>query len=206
MPSPLAERLRLSRPPAGLALAGGALAVLAILAIAFVVVARPFKQADTAGLKKRPGRAQAITGPPATPFELRYPAGWRKISKGEIQKEGGDATVAGIRRADGRGVVTVSVRGPLASPLDEMRESFANELAERFPDFELVTSTEVQVDAGTGMYTSWLRREEDRVQGNLTVPVGTRTYALDASLPTGATDVAREIGAILGSFTVRQPG
>jgi hypothetical protein len=205
MPSPLAERLRLSRPPAGLALAGGALAVLAILAIAFVVVARPFKQQDTAGLKKRPGRAQAITGPAETPFELRYPAGWRKVPKREIQKEGGEGTVVAIRRADGRGVVTVSVRGRLDSPLNEIRESFANELAERMPDFELVTSTEVRVDAGIGMYTSWLRREEGRVQGNLTVPVGTQTYALDASLPTGATDVAREVGAIFGSFAVKQP-
>ncbi len=38
------------------------------------------------------------------------------------------------------------------------------------------------------------------------VPVGSRSYTLDAALPAGATDVAREVGAIFGSFDVKPAG
>ena len=195
-------------PPAGLMLAGGALSVVALLALALVFadVVRLGKSNPTA---RKGGAAQKIAGPPATPFELRYPAGWRKVPKRELQTSEGETPVAAIRRADGRGFVTLTVRGPLAKPLDDMREDFNRVLAERFPDFELVTSSTIEVDAGPAMYTSYVLREKGQVQGNLTVPVGETSYTLDAIIPTGATDVAREVGAIFGSFQVlaqQQPG
>ena len=182
------------------------LAVVAVVALALAftgVVRYGSSKSNVAGQKKRPGRTQTISGPTATPFELRYPPGWRKISKGDLQRTVDDAPAAAIRRADGRGIVTLTVRGPLAGPIDELREDFAKALASRFDDFELVTSTELQVAAGRGMYTSWILRDEGRVHGNLTVPVGDRSYTLDAALPSGASDVAREVGAIFGSFAVK---
>lgn len=181
------------------------LTVVAIvaLAVAFGDVVR-YGKSNVAGQKKRPGRTQTISGPPATPFELRYPAGWRKVSKGDLQRTVEETPAAAVRRADGRGVVTLTVRGPLNGSLDQLREDFAKALARRFDDFELVTSRQIQVEgAGVAMYTSWILRDQGRVHGNLTVPVGDRSYTLDAALPAGATDVAREVGAIFGSFGVR---
>lgn len=206
MPSPPADPSP-KRPPASLALAGGMLAVVALVAVAlaFSGVARLGKS-NVAGQKKRPGRTQTISGPPSTPFELRYPAGWRKISKGDLQRTVEDTPTAAIRRADGRGLVTLTIRGGLATPLDQMREDFTRALASRFDDFELVTSRELEVKAGIAMYTSWILRDQNRIQGNLTVPVGDRSYTLDAALPAGATDVAREVGAIFGSFDVKPAG
>lgn len=163
-------------------------------------MARPPSKSNVAG-GKRPARGRTIAGPPQTPFQLSYPAGWRKVPKAHLQKVE-TTPAAAIRRVDGRGLVTVTVRGPITISLDELRTGFADALSERFTDFELVTSTEMQVDAGLGIYTSWILRDEGRVQGNLTVPVGANSYTLDAALPTGATDVAREVGAIFGSFDV----
>lgn len=146
-----------------------------------------------------------IAGPPETPFRLSYPSGWRKVPATQLQKTG-RTPAAAIRRTDGRGLVTVTVRGPITTPLDQLRTELSAALAERFEDFELVTSAQMRVEAGVGIYTSWVLREAGRVQGNLTVPVGARSYTLDAALPAGATDVAREVGTIFGAFDVRAPG
>jgi hypothetical protein len=54
------------------------------------------------------------------------------------------------------------------------------------------------------MYTSWVLREDGRVQGHLTVQVGQHSYLLDAALVAGATEVAREVGAIFGSFDLKR--
>lgn len=148
-------------------------------------------------------RILTISGPAETPFELRYPSGWRKIPQAQLEKVE-NTPAAAIRRADGRGLITVTVRGPIVASLEELRRDFTQALASRFDDFELVTSAEMQVDAGVGMYTSWILRDSGRVQGNLTIPAGTRSYTLDAALGAGATDVAREVGAIFGSFQVTQ--
>ena len=154
----------------------------------------------------RPGRVQTISGPAETPFRLRYPGGWRKVPKSELQKQA-EPPAAAVRRADGRGLVTLTIRGPLAYPLPKMREDFLGVLAEKYAghDLEIVSSLDIETAAGVGMYTSWVLRDEGRVYGHLTVPRGELSYTLDGTLAVGASDVAREVGSIIGSFEVTQP-
>ena len=156
---------------------------------------------------KRRGRGSKIDGPPETPFVLQYPGGWRRVPKRELQQLDVETTpAAAIRRSDGRGQVTLTVSGPLEKPVEGMREDFVAALEEKYGDtFDLVTSSIIEVPAGRAMYTSWVLREDGRVQGHLTVQVGQHSYLLDAALLAGASDVARDVGAILGSFAVGAP-
>lgn len=161
------------------------------------------RRAGGTSTTRRLGRGSKIQGPPETPFTLHYPGGWRKVAKGELQKLE-NTPAAAIRRSDERGIVTLAIRGRLEQSLEELGPDLVKSLSERFDDFELVTSRTMEVDAGPALYTSWVLRDEGRVQGNLTVPAGDRTYTLDAAMPIGATDVARDVGAIFASFALER--
>jgi hypothetical protein len=97
----------------------------------------------------------------------------------------------------------LTVRGQLERDLDELGGKLVARLRTEMPDFDLVTSKIIEVPAGRALYTSWVRQEDGRVQANLTVPVADMTYTLDATLPTGATEVARDVGAIMASFDAK---
>jgi hypothetical protein len=160
----------------------------------------------TGSQRPRKGRAQTITGPPETPFRLHYPGGWRKVPKGELQKQP-EPPAAAVRQPDAYGLVTLTIRGPLAYPLPKMREDFLGVLEEKYAenDLEIVSSQDIETAAGVGMYTSWVLRDVGRVYGHLTVQVGQHSYTLDGTLPVGGSEVAREVGSIIGSFEVVQP-
>lgn len=160
----------------------------------------------TSSQKPRKERGQTIVGPPETPFRLHYPGGWRKVPKGELKKQP-EPPAAAVRRSDAGGLVALTIRGPLAYPLQKMREDFLGALAEKYADRELdiVSSQDIQTSAGVGMYTSWVLRDSGRVHGHLTVEVGGHSYTLDGTLPVGGAEVAREVGAIIGSFEVERP-
>ncbi len=146
-------------------------------------------------------RSHKVDGPAETPYVVRYPPGWRKVQQRSLQKVDPPPALA-IRRADHRGLVTLTVRGPVDGSLEELQGEFVTALSQRFADFELVTSRLLDVAGRQGLYTSWVVREASRVHGSLLVPADEHSYALDAVIHLGATDVAREVGDILGSFTV----
>lgn len=146
-------------------------------------------------------RSHKAEGPAETPYVFRYPPGWRKVQDRSLQKVDPPPAFA-VRRTDHRGLVTLTVRGPLDGGLEELQGDFVEALSRRFADFELVTSRLLDVAGRQGLYTSWVVRDAERVHGSLLVPAGEHSYALDAVVHLGATDVAREVGAILGSFTL----
>lgn len=148
---------------------------------------------------KRRGRGSTVTGPSRAPFRLDYPGGWRRIARAELHRMK-TPPIAGLRRSDAQGVLFLTIRGPLLRTLDELGPKLVAKLGERLTDFELVTSKVIDVAAGPALYTSWVRPADGRVQANLTVPVGDLTYSIDATLPTGASEVARDVGAIMASF------
>lgn len=147
-------------------------------------------------------RSHRVEGPAETPYVVRYPPGWRKVQQRSLQKVDPPPALA-IRRADHRGLVTLTVRGPLDGGLEELRGDFVAALSRRFANFELVTSRLLDVAGREGLYTSWVIRDAGRVHGSLLVPADEHSYALDAVVHLGATDAAREVGGILGSFAIR---
>ena len=146
-------------------------------------------------------RSHKVEGPPETPWVVRYPPGWRKVQQRSLQKVDPPPALA-VRRSDHRGLVTLTVRGALSGPLEDLQPDLVAALSRRFADFELVSSRLLDVDERQGLYTSWVVRDAGRVHGSLLVPAGEHSYALDAVVHVGAADVAREVGAILGSFSV----
>jgi hypothetical protein len=146
--------------------------------------------------------AGALVGSDDAPFVLRHPEGWEPAN--DQLPAGDENLVAALRRTDGRGFITVAVRGQLlGSTLDEVQDTLLMGLEEAFDDFELVRCQPIRIPAGTAIYTSYVLVNSGRVQSNLTVAVGINTYQLDAALPATAEDVAEEVAAMYASFDVR---
>lgn len=190
--------------PAGLAPAGGVAAVALLVALVLLAVNQLKPNDHTASRHggTPQAAAKAITGPDEAPFELRYPRGWRQASPPTAQDDPTPPQVV-LQSPDGRGVVTLNVRGPLKAPLDDLSLQLTASLAERFADFRLVSSKPLDIPAGRALYTSWVLEESQQVQGSLVVEVGDRSYMLDAAIVAGSTQAAREVGAIFNSFDVK---
>jgi len=150
----------------------------------------------------RDGRV--LLGPREAPFAMRYPETWSLLRAQQLG-EGDPPPLAGLRRDDRSGVLTVSVRGPVRGGIASLRRRLPGELRDRFPDFRLVTSRIIEVAGGRALYTSWVRTRSGRVQSNLVVPQGNRaSYSVDAVLRGDAEVAAREVGAMLRTFDIVQ--
>jgi hypothetical protein len=199
LPSP--DRRRSALP-----LVLGAVAVIAaVVAVALLLSGGDDDKAKTRTPQTRPGAdagGAALVGPKDAPFALKYPATWTEIDVSGLT-DADPPPIAAIRRKDRKGLITVTVRGPVRGSLAEVRKRLPGELNKRFADFKLVDSREQRVQAGPAVYTSWVRTKSGNVQSNLFVPAGNISFSVDVLLPADARDAAAEAGIILRSFDVR---
>jgi hypothetical protein len=178
--------------------------VLAVAAVLAIVLASGGGDdgRTPAAVKPKPTFASALVGPPRAPFALYYQRSWEKASASELEGKG---IAAALHRRDRLGAVTVSVAGPLVrGGVERLGADLRRELRQRFRDLEFVTSKKVRVAGGTALYTSWVRRGTGRVQSNLVVPDGRRTYLLDATVSGTARQAAVEVGTMFQAFRARR--
>jgi hypothetical protein len=144
-----------------------------------------------------------LAGPEQAPFAMRYTDDWETVAADDLETEGDAQPLAGIKRKDGTGVMTVTLGGPVKGGINTLRASLPGELEKRFDDFRLVAIRPVEIAAGRALYTSWVREETGRVQTNLVVPDGNRrSFAVDAVIKGGAQETAQEVGAIFRTFSI----
>jgi hypothetical protein len=161
------------------------------------------KKQSAASLTEDLQNGRILAGPEQAPFALRYTDDWETVDGDDLEGEGESQPIAGIKRKDGTGVITVTLGGPVKGGINTLRESLPGELEKRFKDFRLVAIRPVQVGAGRALYTSWVREDSGRVQTNLVVPDGNRrSFAVDAVIQSGADETAQEVGAIFRTFSI----
>lgn len=142
---------------------------------------------------------EAVTGPDAAPFRLVFPDRWDVREQADERSKPGSSVVS-LRRADGTGALSLRVGGRLSSGLETMRTELREGLRERLPQARLVTSRIVEVVSGDALLTLWIDTRSGRVQSNLVVPDGERSYVLDAVVAGRADAAARDVAAIFSSF------
>lgn len=142
---------------------------------------------------------EAVAGPDAAPFRLVFPERWDVREQADERSEPGSSVVS-LRRADGTGALSLRVGGRLATGLERMSTELKQGLRERLPQARVVTSRVVEVVSGDALLTLWVDTRSGRVQSNLVVPDGERSYVLDAVVAGGADAAARDVAAIFTSF------
>jgi hypothetical protein len=189
------------------------LAGILLAVAAFAVAAMLILGGDDGGQEERSAEeleralvaGGVLRGPPDSRFALRHTDDWDPLTREELA-EGDPPPLAGVRRRDGSGVVTVSERGAVRGGIDRLRRTLPGELEARFDDMRLVGIRFVEVAAGRALYTSWVREQTGRVQTNLVVPDGNRrSFSVDAVIRGDAAAASQEVGAMLRSFAI-EPG
>jgi hypothetical protein len=145
---------------------------------------------------------EVLRGPRGAPFTLRHPDDWSPMDRDELQRVGGGA-LAGVRRADNSGLVTVTVRDAPAGGLDAVERDLPGQIAQSFDDAGKVSVRRLEVAAGPAVYASFERRESGQLQSLLVVPgAGRRTFQVGAAIRGTARDTAAQVGAMLRTFDI----
>ena len=140
-----------------------------------------------------------ITGPPGHEFTLLRPDGWSEVSDEDRELIPGKP-LAVLRRGEGEGLVTVNAPAQPEQNLDAIAAQLDKRLEKAIPDFRKVGARVVRVEAGRALLYSYARSRRGTAHTLLVVPTPERTYTVNAVVPAGAEDAAREVGAILLSF------
>ena len=142
-----------------------------------------------------------VKGPPGNDFTLVQPDGWQVLSEEERAELPGDPLVV-MRRGEGEGLLIVNAPSGTERDLDAVAKSLDKRLEKEIPDFRKASARVVEVKAGRALLYSYARARKATAHTILVVPTDDRTYTLNAAVPAGADDAAREVGTILFSFDV----
>ena len=155
--------------------------------------------ADQVAQELRDGKI--LTGSRQAPFAMRFTDDWVQVEPADLRKPDDDPPIAGLRRSDGSGLLTVTMRGPIRGGIGTVEKELPAELKRRIPDIELQSVRRIQVAAGPALYASWTRKKSGAVQSQLVVPVSNkRSFTVDVLLQPGAKDAPVEVGAMLRTF------
>jgi hypothetical protein len=167
------------------ALAGG-LAILALIGLVHLLGGSNGKAAHT---YTAPGHA----------FSIAVPEGWTAMPADQVARVPG-RPAAVLRRADGRGLLVVRRTAAVHGDLRAAARILTADLSRRFAGFRLVSARLGRVRAGGAFLYTFVRGARGIVQSLALTRIGGPTYRIDSVVPGDAPDVARQTGAIVGSF------
>lgn len=166
---------------------GGALVAVAVLALAGIGGASAPAPAPHARAFVAPGRAFAMT----------LPAGWTAVDPLSAARNG-SAPLAALRRADHRGLILVYPAPRVRTTAGALASGLTRRLSARLPGFQPVGARIARLRAGSAFLYTFVRG--DQVQSLTLAATGGRAYTIDSISAGDAPAVARQIGAIVGSF------
>jgi hypothetical protein len=169
---------------------------VAVLLVALVAAGGAFAVTKLHGGHNAPAFAG---GPTSAPFKIARPNGWQSVAPAKLATLKG-SPLAVLRRGDGKGLVVINARPKTATNLKGFSQQLDTQLAKRLPDFKRLSARTVTVRAGQAFLYTYLRSSKRTVNTVVVVPGKTRTYVLNAIVPTGARTAARQVGAMLASF------
>jgi hypothetical protein len=143
--------------------------------------------------------AESVKGVSGDELTLEVPDGWNRLSGEELESLPGDP-LAVFRREDGEGLVVLNAQGRPAGRFTLVARQLDRRLAKEISDFRKVRSRTVRVKAGTALLYSYARRRRGTAHTLVVVPAGDHSYTINAAVPAGSQDAARQVGRIISSF------
>ena len=174
-------------------------AALAAIAAVVIVVFALTGDDDGGGGDGPVDPSVEIQGPADTEFTIARPDGWTLVSDEERAGLPGNP-LAVMRRDEGRGLLIVDAPSGTERDLDAVAKRLDRRLKRALPDFRKVNARVVDVKAGPALLYSYVRTRRATAHTTLVVPADTRTFTINAVVPAGADDAAREVGRMLFSF------
>jgi hypothetical protein len=167
--------------------------VVAGVALAIVLVAGwYFLIRDT-------GSSSTFHGPSDAPFTVSLPEGWEPLPSDQLTAEPG-SPLAVLRQVDGSGIVVVNTQPPSSASLTALSKELQTKLKRKIPDYKFVGADTINVPAGQGISISYARTKGGTADTLAVIPANGRIYTLNAVVPGGQDDAARQAADIINSF------
>jgi hypothetical protein len=147
------------------------------------------------------GAEDTVKGPAGNDFTIVRAAGWQEVPDEEREQLPGNPLTV-LRRGEGEGLLIVNAPTGTERDLDTVSRTLDKRLEKSIPDFRRVGARVVDVEAGPALLYSYARSRKATAHTILVVPTADRTYTINAAVPAGADDAAREVGGMLFSFDV----
>jgi hypothetical protein len=145
------------------------------------------------------GSSDEVKGPPDAPFTVTKPTGWKQLSSDQLAQLPG-APLAVLRKTDGTGVVIINTQPETSAALPQLSDKVEANLKQQIPDFKLIGTKMINVQAGQAASITYARKKKATVNTLVVVPAGGRLYTLNATVPTGEKAAAQQIAVIISSF------
>jgi len=147
----------------------------------------------------------AVHGPADNPFTVTRPSGWESLSPEQLQALPRQP-VAVLHETDGKGIVIINVNARTNADLSKLSGQLEARLSKKIPDFKLVKSRPITVKAGRALSLSYARTKKGTATTLLAVPTSRGLYTLNAVVPAGQDNAARDAASILSSFDLTSAG
>jgi hypothetical protein len=98
-------------------------------------------------------------------------------------------------------VVVIRRRAAVAGSLDALAGKLERRLRRELPDFRPAGARVAPVGGEQGLVYTFVRPRANQVQSVVVAPAGDRSYTLDLVADGDAPDVARELAAMVRSFS-----
>ena len=141
-------------------------------------------------------------GPADNPFTVTRPSGWESLSPEQLATLPRQP-VAVLSQTDGKGIVVINLNPRTNADLSKLSDRLEARLSNKIPDFKLVESRPVTVQAGRALSLSYARTKKGTATTLLVVPTSEGLYTLNAVVPAGQDAAARDAARILSSFDLR---
>ena len=138
-------------------------------------------------------------GPSDAPFTVTLPEGWQALPSDQLTAEPG-SPLAVLRQVDGSGIVVVNTQPPSSASLTALSKELQSKLKRKIPDYKFVGANTINVPAGQGISISYARTKGGTADTLAVIPANGRIYTLNAVVPGGQDDAARQAADIINSF------
>jgi hypothetical protein len=190
-------------PLAGLAAAAVPLAAGGVaLGILALTHTRPFRSARALAVPGVITRPSGKSG--GDSFRIAVPKDWERVPPGEVAP--GSGALTALKQTQGLGLIVIRRDGPAAHLTGKFLVALDHGIRSETPDYQAVGWRLVDVgprDAATkALLFTYLRTQKHEIHSVTVVPAGDHSFVVAAVDAAGTPAVAKEVGAIIRSFTL----
>jgi hypothetical protein len=147
----------------------------------------------------RDDSSSTVHGPSGAPFTVTAPTGWVSLSEAELQQLPG-TPLAVLRQLNGTGIVIINSQPQTAASLPKLSKELQAKLKDKISDFQLVKADTINIPAGQALSITYTRATKGTANTLIVIPAGGHVYTMNAVVPAGEEDTARQVTQIINSF------
>jgi hypothetical protein len=145
------------------------------------------------------GSSDTVHGPSGAPFTVTKPPGWTALPTDQLASLPGNP-LAVVRQSNGTGIVIINSQPQSSASLTKLSKQLQTKLKQTIPDYKLIGAKTINIPAGQAISITYARTQKGTANTLVVIPAGGHIYTLNAVVPAGEKDTAKQAADIINSF------